>query len=217
MTRVDGRLMASLFAIAFAAVAGCDQPSITNPSGTCGTRSGGGRAGYQVPGDDDQWIPDCQNPLHREYWRVFSQDGQTGYVIPRPDGAPELQSPCDDPRHDLHPVVDRYELCAGADSAEKVEIINHVELSDALRVTHFLHTQLKFAVTEDALGIRPFPIPADIVDACVAGERVNSAELEAICQRERDRIRSGIDIGFAYTGVGAQELVMRLNELYGIP
>ena len=124
---------------------------------------------------------------------------------------------CSDPQNDLRALLDRYQLCAAAQTPEQAAIVNHIELSDALRVTRFLHTQLKFTATEDALGIRPFPIPADIVDACVASGRVNSTELEAICQRERDRIHSGNDIGFAYTGVGALDLVLRLNELYGIP
>jgi hypothetical protein len=195
---------------------GCGRPTIGNPSGTCGTRSGGGRAGYNVPDGDDVWVPDCQNPLAREYWRVYSRDGVAGYVIPRPDGAPQLATPCTDSQHDLHPLVVRYELCSGATSTEQVEIINHIDLSDALDITHFLHGQLKFVVSQDFLGIDPFPIPADIVDACVAGGGMNSSDLESICQRERDRLRSGIDIGYSYTGPGAAELVARLNLLYGI-
>lgn len=193
------------------------QTNITNPSGTCGTRSDGGRVGYHGPSANDQWVPDCQNPLLREYWRVFSQDGNTAYVIPRPDGAPELSTPCSDAYHDLHAVVVRYELCSFAESEEQVNIINHIELSDALHVTHFLHTQLKFAVTQDTLGIHPFPIPGDILDACVLGGQVNPLELESICQSWRDAIASGNDGPLVYSGPGAVDLVTRLNELYGIP
>ena len=217
MSRSDSRLRSSVVAAAVVLCAGgCGQLTFANPSGTCGTRSGGGRAGYQVPGPDDQWVPDCQNALLREYWRVFSQDGESAYVIPRPDGAPELSSPCTDANHDLHTVVVRYDLCSAAGSTEQVNTINHIELSDALRVIHFLHTQLKFVVTEDPLGIQPFPIPSDIIDACALGAGLNSSELEAICERERDRLRSGVDVGFSYTGPGGAELVTRLNELYGI-
>lgn len=214
VTRLAARL-ASCFAIV--ASSGCGQPNVTNPSGPCGTRSDGGRAGYHSPGESNVWVPDCQNPLTREYWRVFSQDGKVGYVIPRPDGAPELATPCSDPQDDLHPVVMRYGLCSAASSSEQVEIVNHIELSDALAVTRFLHAQLRFAVPEDGLGIWPSPVPSDVIDACALGEEMNSPELEALCERERDRLRGGIDIGFSYTGPGAAELVMRLNELYGIP
>ena len=181
-----------------------------------GTRSGGGRAGYNVPDQDDIWVPDCQNSLAREYWRVYSRDGVTAYVVPRPDGDPRLAIPCADSQHDLHPVVVRYDLCWAAGNTEQVEIINPIDLSDALDVTHFLHGQLKFVVSQDLLGIEPFPIPTDIVDACVVGGGMNSSDLESICQRERDRLRSGTEIGYSYTGPGAAELVARLNLLCGI-
>jgi hypothetical protein len=46
--------------------------------------------------------------------------------------------------------------------------------------------------------------------------QTTSADLKTMCDRERDRIQSGNDIGFIYTGPGAVELVARLNELYGI-
>lgn len=59
-------------------------------------------------------------------------------------------------------------------------------------------------------------MPSDIVDVCEFEARLNPAEFEAICQRERDRLRTGNDIGFSYTGPGAVELVSRLNQLYGI-
>jgi hypothetical protein len=193
------------------------QVNLTNPTGACGTRSDGGRAGYHGPSATDQWVPDCQNTLLREYWRVFSQDGKTAYVIPRPDGAPELSTPCTSANHELHDVVVRYELCSFAENTEQVNTINNIELPDALRVTHFLHTQLKFVVTQDVFGIQPFPIPSDIIDACVLGGQVNSAELESICQTWRDTIANHVDGPLGYTGPGAVDLVMRLNQLYGIP
>jgi hypothetical protein len=98
-----------------------------------------------------------------------------------------------------------------------VDVINHIALPDALRITRFLHTQLRFVVTQDALGIQPYPIPSDIVDACALEGQANSTELEAICQSVRDEISSGIERQVAYTGPGGAELVVRLNELYGIP
>jgi hypothetical protein len=93
--------------------------------------------------------------------------------------------------------------------------VNDVALADALRVAHFLHGRLRFATTGGGLGITPYPLPSDIVDAC-ALHGGSSKELEALCQRERDRLASGTDLGFTYEGPGAVELVARLNELYGI-
>ena len=91
VTRSADPLVCYLATMAFAVGTGCGQSDINNPTGMCGTRSDGARAGYHAPAENDIWVPDCQNPLAREYWRVFSQDGGTGYVIPRPDGTPELQ------------------------------------------------------------------------------------------------------------------------------
>jgi hypothetical protein len=161
-------------------------------------------------------VPDCQNELLREYWRVFSDEGTSAYMIPRPDGAAEIQPVCADASHELRPLVDRYGLCVAAGGIDQVNVINSMDLKDALRIGHFLHTQLRFVTTTPGSGISPFPIPSDIIDACVLPGRTNSADLEVICQRERDRLRSGADIAFSYTGPGATELVARLNELYGI-
>jgi hypothetical protein len=217
VTRLEGPLTFCRVVVVIVLGAGCGQPNITNPSGTCGTRSDGGRAGYHVPADSDTWVPDCQNILLREYWRVFTQDGKTAYVIPRPDGAPELKPICSDPQNDLRALVDRYQLCATAQTPEQAAIVNHIELSDALRITHFLHTQLKFVMTPGGLGIQPFPLPSDVIDACALAGHVNSTALEAICQSERDSLRNGIEPALPFTGLGGAELASRLNELYGIP
>jgi hypothetical protein len=212
MFRLD--LLAASLAVTL--VSGCGLGQLPNPSGSCGSRKDGGRAGYHAPGDG-QWLPDCQAPLAREYWRVFSEDGRVGYIIPRPDGAPELGAVCGDPGHELRSIVDEHALCQAASSAAAVEAVNSIPPADALRLTRFLHGKLKFLPTQGGLGIQPYPIPGDIIDACGLRAGSASAELKAICDRERERLRSGHDIGFSYTGPGAVELVARLNELYGIP
>jgi len=88
--------------------------------------------------------------------------------------------------------------------------------ADALMLAHFLHTQLRFMHVDDSRVV-PFAPPTDILDACALHPATNSPALRQICERERDRLRSGTDVGFAYSGPGAVELVERLNELYGIP
>jgi hypothetical protein len=188
--------------------------AITNPTGTCKAPDDGARAGYHAPGDD-VWLLDCKNVLAREYWRVFAQTETSAYVIPRPDGARELAPVCSDTAHELHALVVKYALCEAASSPAALDIINDMAPVDALAITHFLHTQLKFVA--GAQTIDPFPIPTDILDACKLHPEQNSPELVAICDREQDRLDSGETIGFTYEGPGAVELAQRLNELYGIP
>lgn len=188
--------------------------AITNPSGTCKAPDDGARAGYHTP-QDSMWLRDCKNVLAREYWRVFARSQTSAYVMPRVDGAPELAPACSSSAHELHPLAVRYALCEPASSEAAVDRVNDMLPADALTIAHFLHTQLKFVAGPES--IRPFPIPTDILDACQLSPAQNSPELVAICERERQRLQSGHDIGFNYEGPGAVELARRLNELYGIP
>lgn len=187
--------------------------SVTNPTGTCTAPDDGSRAGYSSTTSDYVWLPDCNAPLSREYWRVFASSETSSAVLPRPDGAPQLAAPCSDSAHPLHALVGKYALCQPATS-ETIAIVNDILPADALAITHFLHTQLKFQTVPG--GIQPFAIPSDIIDACKLHPESNSPALVEMCQREQARIDSGKDVGFTYEGEGAAELVTRLNELYGI-
>lgn len=189
--------------------------NVENPTGDCIAPDSGARAGYHEPADT-QWLPDCSNPLKREYWRVFATTAETAYIIPRPDGDPGLEPACTDEEHPLYTVVQYYALCQPASSPQAVARINAIHPRDALAVTHELHSTLRFEVTHEGVGIAPSPIPSDIVDACELHSNEGLPELEAICEREEDRLRKGHDIGFGYEGPGAVALVERLNELYGI-
>ena len=197
-----------------ALAAACEE--IPNPSGTCRAPDDGARAGYHSPQGSD-WLPDCQNPLRREYWRVFAKSRTSAYTIPRLDGHPLLAPACSDAQHEVAPLVTRYALCAPAMSSQDVALVNNMAPEDAQQLTRFLHRRLRFEVGTAVLGITPAPIPTDILDACALHPDQNSPDLTAMCNRERDRLRSGNDIGFAYAGPGAMELAQRLNELYGIP
>jgi hypothetical protein len=191
------------------------QQGIRNPSGACGVRTDGSRAGYHNAAGT-MWVPDCQNPLQREYWRVFVKDGSQAFIIPRPDGAPELRAICADPRHELRSIADRYMLCTVVASNEHVRLVNTMSLSDALEITHFLHGQLKFSVAGSSNGtvhIRPFPMRSDIVDACEFRQQMISLELDARCQKAHQ------PEGLMWVGKdreAAEDLASRLNELYGI-
>jgi hypothetical protein len=190
-----------------------NDPRITSDTAQgCPAPSDGSRAGYHSA-SGSTWISDCNNVLRREYWRVFLHH-ESAYIIPRPDGAPELQTICADVQHALRPLIDHYRLCSMATDTAHVKQVNNMKPADALQITHFLHTQLRFKAVDD--GITPFPIPSDIIDACNLHPQANSSEFTAICGREQNRLKSGQDIGFTYTGPGARELAARLNELYGI-
>jgi len=202
-------------ALLASAGAGCSAEDVgDNPSGTCGTRAAQARAGYDAPGDVT-WVPDCQLTLAREYWRVYTEDGKSAFMLPRPDGAPELQAICQDPAHALHPLVDRYPVCAAATDGAQVELVNHLDLPDALALAHYLHGQLTFVPSTEGVGIAPFPIPGDILDACALA--ANPPELQAVCDQTLDLVQSGNSIAPHYGGAGAEQLAARLNTLYGIP
>lgn len=196
-------------------VVGCG-PSIPNPTGSCEAPDDGSRAGYHSPGGDT-WLPDCQNPLRLEYWRVFASAADSAYTMPRLDGERRLAPACADPGHAVAALVQQYGLCAAATTTAEVERVNHMAPADALALTHFLHQQLRFVIADGTTpGIDPYPFPTDVLAACGLHVAANSAELNVICDRERDRLRSGIEPLYFYDGPGAVELVARLNELYGI-
>ena len=92
--------------------------------------------------------------------------------------------------------------------------MNHIDLPDALALAHFLHGQLRFVLSAEGVGIAPFPIPGDILDACSLA--ANPSELQAICDETRSLLESGLLIAPYYAGAGAEQLAARLNALYGI-
>jgi hypothetical protein len=188
-------------------------PVFANPTGNCVAPDDGSRPGYNAAGGL-KWLPDCQNVLKREYWRVYAANAAQVALLPRPDGAPQLDAPCFGKNHPLAPIVQKYGLCHAATSEAEVTIVNSMNYSDAFVLARYLQSQLVFVSTAD--GFSPFPIPSDILDACALHPATNSAEFSAICQREANRLEAGIDIGFTYTGAGAVEMAGRLNELYGI-
>jgi len=207
-------LLAAIFSLA------CDSSSdvgVQNPTGDCRAPLITARAGYDDVSPGATWLPDCQNPVAREYWRVYARSADSAYMLPRPDGDPNLVAACNNAAHPLHALVESYFLCSPATTPETVSRTNDMLAADALQIAHDLHAV--FAFENDAgagVHIAPFPIPGDILDACALHPQESSADLAAICAREQERLQSGYTIGFTYDGPGAVELVARLNELYGI-
>ncbi len=216
-------------------IGGCpSELQVHNPTGSCLAPDSGVRVGYHYP-LDSQWIPDCQNPLSREYWRVFVTSEGEVYTSPRIDA--EINSPfqspfqpiCQDPNHELAPIVEDYRLCAPMVSATDLALLPQMSLSEALTLTHFLHQQLRFEVRTVDLSevdsfetLTPWPIPSDIVAACELDPDLNSPELSQRCEQEKtrlQRIEEGYPADLAgrrYEGPVGIELAHRLNQLYGI-
>ena len=154
---------------------------LQNPTGNCEATGKGNRAGYDAEPVDAAWLPDCKNPVAREYWRVFAKSSESAYVLPRPDGEADLSAACVNADHPLHALVESYLLCSPANS-ESVARINSMLPADALQIAHYLHTVFAF-VNDSGAGahIAPYPIPGDILDACSLHQESNSADLTTIC------------------------------------
>jgi len=192
--------------------------AVLNPTGACGVKSSrgaGGRWNYHSPGEVDTYVPDCQNPLRREYWRVFVQrDRGTAYVIPRPDDMGTKFGLCEDGDPDA--LFRKYGLCSGTDFS--VSAVNNMETAEALNITHALHGRLVFQATQsgDGWGIDPFAPEDDILAVC--DEAItDDADALAHCKRLRARCSDGACQGIAIVPneASARSLVPALNELYG--
>lgn len=219
--RRTGIFLQAVAGVALAgALSGCEALSMfrpdvqvpANPSGDCVAPGNGSRAGYHST--TDPWLLDCNNPLKREYWRVFTNPDKTAYIIPRPDGDPHWTIACRDPDMPIAKIASKYSLCDPAVEHGAVDQLNAMEPGLALEIAHYLHLHLVFAAPAGAAGFTPFPIPSDTLDACEVHPNENSADFAELCQRERDN-SMGL-FGLTYEGPGAVELAARLNELYGI-
>lgn len=201
--------------LAFVLLSACG-PDVANPTGNCEASSDGSRSGYHAA-DGYQWLPHCQNPLKREYWRVFARDERSAATIPRVDGEPLLAPACADPQHTLHALVAKYRLCSPAADGQTVAVVNAMLPEDALVITFFLHTQLRFKAVErkGGMDITPYAIPSDVLDACKLRRDMQSAALATACEEVRNNTKNGYDEGVKYD-TAAPELADRLNDLYGI-
>jgi hypothetical protein len=206
----------AVWAMVATSAAGCGAGA-TNPTGDCEATGTGDIACYSVSEAGDVWMPDCEHPLDRAYWRVHarrSDDGEvTAYLLPRPDGAGAAFGVCDGPDAALAALFDGWGLCAPTLDAAGVARINALPLDDALAISHALHERLVFtAGGDDGSTIAPWPLPEDLEDACpgTSASAACDAYLTAVC--------GASDIGVALTLDEAQanELAAALNAAYGI-
>ena len=184
-------------------------PSTTSkPAAACPTKESGDRPGYHA--DSGPWIRDCNTPLKREYFRVFTSTSTpssggttTAYMLPRPDGTPAIETVCG--RADVRPVLDRYGWCS--ESADP-DLVNTMTVDDALLIAHALHERMKFVGTEG--HVWPYPMPDDIEIVCKV-PRPEVLDLACIAYTPRE----GMPV--IPTLESAKALAKKLNELYGIP
>lgn len=204
------------------------QTVIKNPSGDCVADNDGGRPLYHSPGDST-YLPDCKNPLKREYWRVFARtDGGVG-VIPRLDNTGLKYGLCpgvpnEEPNLDPELAQTMVQNCVcdncGQDTVTR---INNMTPEDALMITNALHHRLIFQYDEDGGSISPWAPDDDIVAACDLRlmEDSNHTDL-SICQILRDMMTRWMngepieEIAFIPSAADSEAIVPYLNKLYGI-
>lgn len=161
-------------------LAACPAAVVENPSGDCEAADDGGRRCYHAPEPGDQYLPDCDLPIDREYWRVFAQSEDSAYLIPRPDGAGLTWGICDGEDAELAALFDQYTLCA---PQVDVALVNALPPADALAIAHALHERLVFTVVDLGRGagaVEPAPIPTDLAEAC-AGPAAGDPALVDLC------------------------------------
>ncbi len=179
---------------------------------SCQREDDGGRWGYHAPGES-KWLRDKSAGVAIEYYRVFQEPNGTAYMIPRPDGNPDLFAICSNPAHALRPTLDRYGLCNATPSPE---VVNAMAPADALAIAHHLHEALVFIAEQGA--VTPYVPPDDILALCNTDEVFRTTILAERCTFERAAAKSGsrTEQGWSFTPAQALQTAMRMNTRYGI-
>ena len=195
-----------------------------NSTGDCAVSGSGDIDCYSVAGPDARWIPDCNHPRQRYYWRTFAEpvgDGTrnspTASMMPRPDGMGLVFGICDGEDPVLASLFDQNHLCKEILGSAEVDALNAMPLADALTISHALHQRLVFSPYAHPQGgwdITPFALPEDLRDACPATgnpsiiDRCNSY-LDVVCGN------TSIGVHLGLSEAEANELASALNQLYG--
>jgi hypothetical protein len=185
----------------------CRQVEVDNPTGTC-VSDDGSRVCDHAPDPSDTYLPDCDPPLDREYWRVFAIDAATAYIYPRPDGAAAVQEICAGDDADAVELLDRYTLC----SSNVVDTINAMDPADALAITHLLHGRLHFFGVDG--DVSPYVFTDDALEICAGDDDPLLADW---CAYHEGRVGTCTDVGFGGMSDEAADAVAAAAEvLYGI-
>jgi hypothetical protein len=196
--------------------AACSYGFAGNPTGDCEPETDGSRVCYHSPEAGDTYLPDCEAPLDRELWRVFATEDGGAYIIPRPDGMGLSTGICDGDDIELAAAFERSGLC---DEVADPEVINDLNHTDALVITHALHEQLVFTAVDDGDGsahIDPWAPDEDMLAAC-DGPLADETAVDEACDLLAGRSEDGncTDIGVIYSLEQATLFAAGLNHVYG--
>ncbi|MCP4808548.1 MAG: hypothetical protein GY884_24660, partial [Proteobacteria bacterium] len=113
-------------------------------------------------------------------------------------------------------LLDRYTLC---DAAVDVDVVNAMDLADALDINFALHEQLAFSAVdygEGMAGVDPWAPPDDILAICDGGA---DAGLAGVCDFHWSNYDDEFcnDIAMTPSLAEAELLAEAMNALYGIP
>jgi len=191
---------------------------VRNPTGDCATAPGNGARPWHSPGNW-RYLPDCQAPLSREYYRVFAWSESVAWMVPRPDGAPGTAQICasEAAGTPLRALFERYTLC---DAQPNIEKVNAMTAADALAIGHALHVRMRFVANGGA--VKPFPYDDDVLAVCDHKPELAKGVLAERCAYTRDLRRRAAEgpIGEPHRMPPDPEgppLAMALNELYAVP
>jgi len=197
---------------------------VTNPTGTCqpkdNAKDNGARPKYHSPGAST-YLPDCDAPLNREYWRVFAKSESSAYVIPRIDafGVAAKYGMCtgDD---ELSSLFKKYRLCKETLDSADVEVLNNMKPSEALNITHALHKRLCFQAQAtspsfQALQITPWGPDDDIMDLCKTTTDAAAASYCDEIKKSFECTGSCVDMAIMPSAEVVKVIVPGLNKLYG--
>ncbi len=225
-------LSALALTLALPGALACDLPS--KPIGSVGETSGNQHQGDGCVAEldnsldcyaatTDPYLPLCDNPLPKEYWKLFTRDeGSTAYFLPRPDGAGLAYGYCESEDPEIAALFEDNALCTTIDSQAKVEIINNIDPADALEISRLIHEQLEFTAVmtfEEFGAIAPFGLPVDLATVCEQ-QAESLAAIESTCARLIDDgtvpTCEEDDMGTVLTFEEATLLADALNVLYGV-
>lgn len=193
----------------------------TNPTGTCqpkdNAKNNGARPKYHSPGAGDTYLPDCNAPLNREYWRVFAKSGGSAYVIPRMDafGVAAKYGMCTGD-NELSSFFKKYGLCKESLDSADVEVLNNMQPFEALSMTHALHKHLCFQAqaTGDSGSITPWAADDDIVDVCNTAIDAAAASYCDEIKKSFECTGSCAEIAIMPSAEAVRVIAPGLNKLY---
>jgi hypothetical protein len=136
-------------------------------------------------------------------------------MIPRPDMLPYMAEPCAIQDHELHAIAEQYLLCEPA-TEDTLDVVNSMDLADALAVAHYLSDRHVFVAGET--GVWPYAQDEDVLEACQTDDTFRNGPMKERCDFLLNCAQTGAcpAIGWVASGEQAVALAAKMNEMYGI-